>query len=67
MEITMILLEVKELDLFTVNLSQEAREAILIIFLYIAMGMWYLKLVWEMILSKWGEKSCFTYKYARWK
>lgn len=41
----MILLEVKELDLFTVNLSQEAREAILIIFLYIATGMWYLKLV----------------------
>lgn len=35
MDIIMILLDVKELDLFTVTLSQEVKEAMLILFLHI--------------------------------
>lgn len=34
MEVTVILLEAKELDLLTVKLSQEVREAMFIILLY---------------------------------
>lgn len=35
MDIIMILLDIKELDLFTVTLSQEVKEAMLILFLHI--------------------------------